>query len=114
VGVGEHVDLAEEAGAVDGVRDRGRVVAEDPAVVAHEGVDDGDRDRLLEALEVAHQQDAVGPRARPRDVEVITAGLGRELGGAVGGDAAAEFGVRALEGAVLARLVPVGRPLAVA
>ena len=69
------------------------VALEGPAALVAVGVDEGDPDRVLEALEVAHDHRALRPRAGAPDVEVVAPGLGAVARGAVGahpvGEAAA-------------------------
>ena len=81
------------------------IVLEGPALLLQAGDRVGDRDRAVELLQRAIDQRAVRPRAAVRDIEVIAAGLGLEAGRAVGGDAAAEDAVGALELAGLAGLL---------
>ena len=68
------------------------------------GHDDRHAYRFLEALEGARQEGAVGPRAGVRDVEVVSARFGRELGPLLAADGVPEGGVGALEGAVASEL----------
>ncbi len=49
-----------------------------PAILAHDRVDHGDRDRRLEPLETADDQRPVRPRTRERDVQPVAARLGGE------------------------------------
>jgi hypothetical protein len=74
-------------------------------LLAQAGNGVGDADRALELLQHAKDLGAVRPRAGVSDVKVIAAGFGRKAGGAVGGDAVAEYAVDALEIAGLAGLL---------
>ena len=109
--IGEQVDLPQLLRAVDGVGERAGLVREPPGPLAIERRRDGDRDRVLELLELAEQCRAVGPRAGMRDIEVVAAGRGGKAafaaraGAAVGGDPVAEHRRPAHEAPAL---VPVG------
>lgn len=65
-------------------------------------VDDGEGDDVLEALKLPRDERPVRPGAGVRDVEVVAALLGRELGAGLARDEVAERADLALE---LARLV---------
>ncbi|MDT4885346.1 hypothetical protein FQZ97_1215710 [compost metagenome] len=49
-----------------------------PTLRQHQRIDDRDRDQLLELLQLAEDQRAVGPGAGKRDVEVVAPGFGLE------------------------------------
>src|SRR5258708_6257631 len=66
--------------AVDAVEVRVR--AELPALVAHDRLDFGHRDHVLEALELAEHRRVVRPRTGERNIEVVAAALGRKAIGA--------------------------------
>ena len=113
-GVGLGVDLVEAGKPVDDIRDAPGRLGEHPALVAHQGVDHRQPDRVLEPLEGTHDHGAVGPRARQRHVKVVAPGLGLEPRGAVGGDPVAELALRAHEApARLLGVVPLVVPDAV-
>src|SRR5437868_3310152 len=62
-------------GVEDGVGNDAAAFFEAPAAFAHEPVNDGKADGVLEAFEGAHDQRAVRPWAGIGDVEMITPGL---------------------------------------
>jgi hypothetical protein len=97
--VGGGIGLAQVPKAVHRVR----VVAagERPAAAVAKRVDIGDADRVLQAHQPPADQRPVGPRAGPRDVQVVAAALGREAAGPVGRDPVAEHALLALERAVV-------------
>src|SRR5206468_1495103 len=80
-----------------------RARAEHPALAAHQRLDHGDRDHVLQRFELAEDEGAVCPRAGEGDIEVIAPRLGGEAapagrtGAAVGRDPAAEARRRADE-----------------
>lgn len=112
----ERTKLADCLGAVDRVRyavvaaDRAEAphvgdrvvqrVAKDPTAVIVRGVagtrglegrvHDAHADHILEALERAHHQGTMGPRARIRNVQVVSARLGWVLGSRLRGHEVAE------------------------
>jgi hypothetical protein len=53
-------------------------IPEFPTVFAHVRVDDGKRNRVFEALELAEDQCPVCPGAGQRNIKMIATGLGRE------------------------------------
>lgn len=116
LGLGLEVDVAEVGEAlVQRVRDDviggGGLVrgGEAPAALAEVPVDDGEGDEVLEALELAGDQGAVGPGAGIGNIEVVAALLGGELGGGVPRDPVPEGADLALELAGrVAGLDPVG------
>jgi hypothetical protein len=103
VGPGAAVDLMQVARAVEAIAGRAAASAKLPAVLGHVPVDDRDINRVLETLELAHDQRAVRPGTGERDVEVIAPGRGRQpafagrSGTAVGGDPVAKLGLAADE-----------------
>src|SRR6516164_49702 len=65
------VDLMQEAGMVDWVRNHTRRLVKRPAVLKHQPTDDRNVDHRLQALERAHYQRAVRPGAGKADIEMI-------------------------------------------
>src|SRR5690606_25535927 len=88
------------------------------SVLAHERMDDGYRNHVLQPLQPAQNQRAVRPRAGKRDMEMVAAGLrleaafARWTGPAVGGHPVAEGRVGASEAAGLVALLVVRQPFA--
>ena len=72
VGLGEVVEAVDPVGVA--------VAGERPAAIVAVGVQVGDADAVLEALEPVGDDGAMRPGAGQRDVEVIAPGLGREPG----------------------------------
>ncbi len=74
--------------------------AEGPSVIAHERIDHRHRDRVVELLQPAHDERAMGPRAGERYVQVIAPAFGLEAalaarpGTAVGRHPTPENGMR--------------------
>src|SRR5262245_27260507 len=88
------------------------VVAEGPAVLEHQRLDDGDADDLVEPLQLADDERAVRPGAGERDVEMVASGRRLEAGASVGGHPVAKAALVADEGAarplrLVAALLPV-------
>jgi hypothetical protein len=78
-------------------------------LVAHMPVHDGEADKLLEPLQLAHDERPACPRTRIADVEVVAALLGREPCAGLGRDLVPERAGLALElAARVAGLDPVG------
>ena len=74
VRIGRSVVLAEIVEALDPVDVL--AAAEAPATSVADRIDDGDRDRLVQALEVPSDQGSMRPRAGVADVEVVAAASG--------------------------------------
>ena len=66
-------------------------------------IHDGERDRVLKLLELAHDERPVGPRTGVGDIEMVTAGLGLKAGRAVRRDPVAQGRVRTPEAAAVKR-----------
>src|SRR5690606_17660449 len=111
-GIGADVDLSQVTSAEQPVLARaGHRGVEAPALVTHEVVDHRDVDGLLEALQRTHDQRAVRPWARQRDIQVIAVGDCRMS--TLGADPTVKAGRVPHEAALGVGLVPLGRPLAV-
>src|SRR5690606_38815569 len=98
------IDLRQPIEPVDPIAGRAREVRrEGPALVAHMRVNDVKTDRVLQTLELAEDDGAVGPGAGIGDVEMVAPGLcgktafAARARRAVLGDPAAERGGFALE-----------------
>jgi hypothetical protein len=124
VGVGRDVQLAEVVAVAEVIRRTARLLGgELPAALAAVRVHDRDADRVLQPEQRPREEDAVRPRARVGDVQVVPASLrlkalvrlGVDVVGHVApGDPVPEGGLAALERAVVVRrLVRVRPPLAV-
>ena len=109
-GDGAQVDVGQRPAAGQRIA----AFAELPASFEHQGFDHGNRNHALEALEDAEDQRPVRPRAGVGDEQVVAAGLGREAGACLIGDAIAELRLAAHEPTAVGRgVVPVVVPDAV-
>lgn len=120
MGIGAGVDLVEVIGAEQRVAGGAVAAPEGPALIAHEMIDDGDTDHVVERLQRSQDQRAMRPWARQRHVEMIAPRFGREAAfaartrRAIGGDEIAEARDGALETAAgRGGVVPLVGPLAV-
>ena len=82
-GVGALVGLRQVFEPVDRIARGARGLAERPAFDIANRIDYGEPDDLLESLQRTHGYRAARPRAAERHVEVVAAGLGRELGAGI-------------------------------
>mgnify|MGYP006996869046 CR=1 FL=1 len=99
------VDLVQEFSVIDAVGDDPLGRLEGPSVLAHEPVDDRQRDKLFQALENPEDHRAVRPGTGMGYIEMIPARLGGKTAAArprfaVPGDPVAEPGVLAPEPAI--------------
>ena len=78
VGLCPAIELVEKAVAVEAVAGGTGAALEGPAAIAHVPVHHRHPDHVLEPLEAAEDEGAMGPGAGQRDVEMVAAGLGRE------------------------------------
>ena len=73
--IGRVIGFAEELKSVDRIVGMSRPIAERPAALVANGIDDGDSDRFFESFEFAKNNCAMRPRAGERDVKMITTAL---------------------------------------
>src|SRR5262249_11397195 len=90
--IGDQIDFGEALLVIDEIGNGARTRAEHPALLAHQRLDHGKRNRVLEPLELAEDHGALRPRAGERNVEVITARLGRKAAPAGGARTAVRAG----------------------
>src|SRR4029077_20784623 len=76
--IGEQIDFAETLFAIERIGDSAGARAEFPALLAHDRIEDRDRDYALEILELAENHGAMRVRAGERDIEMIAPALGRK------------------------------------
>ena len=116
IGLGVRVELVKIAGADRGIAGHAFAIAERPAAILHQPVNDIELDRIGEPFQMAHRIGAMRPGAGEADIKAIAPGFGGkaafagQAGRPVGRDPAAKRTLVALE---LAAVLVVMRPLVV-
>jgi hypothetical protein len=100
--VGRPVGLAQEGEAVQRISEL--PAAERPAALVAEGIGERHGDGVLESLDDPHEDRPMRPRAGERDIQVIAAGLDRELGAGFVAHPAPEAALPADEATVVGHL----------